>query len=363
MQTARAEADGLRYGPHEYNLDAGYTRRFADSFNQFNEYEASISRGVRIRGKARLDRKIGALGIEVAQNVAEDARHRTALLLKDTWMDLLQSAELTNIRQANAEIHRKSLAALEKRRGLNNASDLDVGLARSALEKSLSALSAAQGKEGLARETLLATFPEINLPVRLPVLPAPQQPENMQKWSQLVLARSHEITIFEKQAEQLSVAARRTALDRFADPNIGLRVFQERGGEEAGIGVIVSIPLGGGQRKAAAARDHSRAISAEYAAAFTRREVGLLATRDVQNVVSTYKTWRSAEAALGSSKFVIERIRRSYELGAHDYAQLLLAEQQYLDSKEAEARARHAAHNAWLQLKIDAHELWLENIH
>ncbi len=363
IETSRAQADSLRMGPHELTLGGSYTRRQISGLGNFGEYDATLSRGLRIRGKARLDREAGQIGVALAENIAEDARHQTALLLKQVWMDWLLTSETQAIRQENVNIHRKALAALEKRRQLNDASDLDVGLARSAMETSLSTLALAQGSEKLAREAITANFPEIIVPPRAPRLPTPDRPENMQKWAQLVLSRSHEITIAEKEAKQLDVQARRSQLDKYADPTIGLRLFHEQGGDETGFGLTVSVPIGVKQRSAVAARDNSKAKAAQYAAAYTRREINLIAQRDVQRVANTYRSWQSAVTALDSSRFVIEKIRRSYELGAHDYTGLLLAEQQYLQSEEAEALTRHNAHNAWLQLRIDAHELWLENVH
>ena len=363
IETSRAQAESLRIGSHELTLGGSYTRRQINGLGNFGEYDATLSKGLRIRGKAQLDKESGLLGIEVAKNIAEDARHQTALALKQVWMDWLHASEIRNIRQENVAIHRKSLIALEKRRHLNDASDLDVGLAQSALETSLSLLAIAQSEEELTRAAIAANFPEIIAPPRAPHLPAPDQPVNMQNWSQLVLMRSHEITIAEKKAEQLSVQARRSKLDKYADPTIGLRLFHEQGGNETGIGLSVSMPIGVKQRSAIAARDYSKAKAAQYAATYTRREVDLVAKRDVQMVLNTYRIWQSTVKALERSLFVIEKKRRSYELGAHDYTALLLAEQQFLDSKESEAQARHKAHNAWLQLRIDAHELWLENIH
>jgi len=363
IETSRAEAQGLRYGPHELTLQGGYTRRYVDGFGSFGEYDTTLSKGVRIRGKAKLDSETGDLGIEISENIAEDARHQTALLLKQVWMDWLLAAETRAQREESTALFRKALSAIERRRDLSDASDLDVGLARSAVEKAVSELSAAQGEELLAKEMITSMFPEIIPPPRAPKLPAPDRPSDMQNWSQMVVSRSHEVTIAEKQAEQLGVIAQRTKLDKYADPEVGLRLFSERGGEETGFGVQISMPLGVKKRKSLAARDRSKAKAADYAAAFTRREVGMVAIRDVKNVQSAYQTWRAAQTALQSSQYVIEKIRRSYELGAHDYAQLLVAEQQHLESIEAETLARHKAHNAWLQLRIDAHELWLDNIH
>ncbi|MCF6274201.1 MAG: TolC family protein, partial [Robiginitomaculum sp.] len=82
IETSRAQADSLRMGPHELTLGGSYTRRQIGGLGNFGEYDATLSRGLRIRGKARLDREAGQIGVALAENIAEDARHQTALLLK-----------------------------------------------------------------------------------------------------------------------------------------------------------------------------------------------------------------------------------------------------------------------------------------
>ncbi len=361
--TSRSQANYLRMGTHELTLDGAYTRREINGLGNFGEYEIGLSKGVRIRGKARLDKEIGLLGIDVAENIAEDARHQTALLLRDVWMSWLLAAEMLEIQKANENLHSKSLARIEKRLKLNNASKLELEMARSALETSLAELAIKQGDEQLARQTIIANFPEIILPSKAPKLPDPEMPSNMQKWQDMILSRSHEVTIAKKKAEQLSVQAKRSKLDKYADPVIGLRLFHEQGGDETGLGFSVAMPLGLKQRSALAAKANSEAKSAQYALAYTKREVELTAKQDVLEVLNTFQNWQASVQALNKSKVVIAKMRRSYELGASKYNELLQAEQNHLISKKQEAMARHAAHNAWLKLKIDAHELWLENIH
>ncbi|OYW85127.1 MAG: hypothetical protein B7Z20_09665, partial [Sphingobium sp. 32-64-5] len=48
-----------------------------------------------------------------------------------------------------------------------------------------------------------------------------------------------------------------------ADPTVGLRLFSEFGGIERGAGVIVSMPLGGGHRKALASEASAGASAAQ----------------------------------------------------------------------------------------------------
>ena len=103
LEAARARAEGLRKGSYEFTVQGSYTRRDVSGGNEFNEYDAQLSRPIRLPGKARLDRAIGALGTEVAENVAEDARHEAALLLAAHWFNWLSaSAQAKVLRDRNA---------------------------------------------------------------------------------------------------------------------------------------------------------------------------------------------------------------------------------------------------------------------
>ncbi|MBU2586790.1 MAG: TolC family protein, partial [Alphaproteobacteria bacterium] len=92
LEAARARAEGLRRGPHEFTVSGSYTRRSLDTGGEFDEYDAQLSRPIRLPGKARLDREIGQFGIEAASNLAEDARHQAALLLSNYWFDWLSAS-------------------------------------------------------------------------------------------------------------------------------------------------------------------------------------------------------------------------------------------------------------------------------
>src|SRR3546814_7311364 len=79
----------------------------------------------------------------------------------------------------------------------------------------------------------------------------------------LVIERSHEIRAAEREAQRLAVVAQRVRADRIADPSFGVRLFSERSGMEQGAGVVMSMPLGGGHRRAAADRASAEGNAAQ----------------------------------------------------------------------------------------------------
>src|SRR5690606_38147884 len=114
-----------------------------------------------------------------------------------------------------------------------------------------------------ARVTFAASFPEIPLPSEPPELADPMLPaQGLEAMRDLVIERSHEIRAADKEAQRLNVTSRRVRAHRTAAPSFGVRLFSERGGAEAGAGVVASIPLGGGYRRAAADQASAEANAA-----------------------------------------------------------------------------------------------------
>lgn len=236
----------LRKGTHEATIAGSYIRRSVDREGGYDEFDATLSRPFRLPGKAALDRESGALGIEVAENQMEDARHQAALVLNGLWHDWLTAGshyrnDLDTVRSLEA-----ALTALRRRIQLRDASALDLDQASAALAQAQAQAAASLSARERARVILAATFPEIPLPLEPAELALPELPtQNLETMRALVIERSHEIRASDRETQRLAVVARRVRADRIADPSFGVRLFSERSGMERGAGVVASIPLGG----------------------------------------------------------------------------------------------------------------------
>lgn len=360
LSGAEAEARRLRAGPHEFVASAGYVRRDVEREGRFDEWEGSVSRAIRLPGKAGLDRRAGALGIEAQKNSADDARHQTALLLADYWMAWLKAEELARLDTADAETWERERQAMARRVTLRDAAVLDLDLVETSLARARAALAQSSGAAREAREALGHMFPELALPAEPPVIAAPDGlGRSRDEWYDLVLTRSHELRFAELEMRRLATLATRADRDRWADPSVGLRVFSERGGEEKGIGLVLSVPLGGGYRRATADMAKADASAATADLARVRREVEETASRDIARVEAGFLEWQQMAAASKASASVLARTQRGHDLRDRSLADLLLAMRQHQEARRAELAARAAAQAALLKLRIDAHELWL----
>jgi len=357
---AQAQNNMLRAGSHEVTAVGSYLRRTVDREGGYDEFDATIGRAFRLPGKAALDRQAGALGIEVAENLAEDVRHQTALTLSGLWYDWLTAGALYRNDLATVAVLDRATQAVQRRRQLRDAADLDIDLAKAAQAQARAQAAGALAMREQARALLAATFPGLTLTAEPPHLAPPGQLATpLEALSVLVVKRSHEIQAAESEAQRLGVVSRRVDADRIADPTIGVRLFSERNGMERGAGVVASIPFGGAYRRAAADQASAEANAARFDLAYVRRSVQATADADLSNARTRMAMWRSMDEAAGSAASAATRTERGEALGEIDLSEMLYARRQAHDARRNEIEARGEAVRALVKLQIDSHSIWV----
>lgn len=360
VEAARADRDMLARGTHEIAVAGSYVRRSVDREGGYDEFDATITRPFRLPGKAALDREAGALGIEVAENRMEDARHQAALQLSGYWNDWLVAGGLYRNDLDTARWLEKELSALRRRVALRDAAALDVDQATAALAQAQAQVATSLAAREQARVALAANFPEIPLPTEPPDTAVPAlPPQGLAVMRDLVIERSHEIRAADREAQRLSIVARRIRADRIADPSFGVRLFSERSGMEQGAGIVMSMPLGGGHRRAAAERASAEGNAAQLEHMSVQRAVTAIADADLSNATLRLEAWKSTDLSARSVADALARTERGYQLGQIDLADLLYARRQAGEARRSEIMARSEAARALLKLEIDSHSLWV----
>lgn len=359
VRAAEAGAAMLRRGSHEFVFQGTVSRRSAEGEGDYGEYDVNLTRPFRLPGKAALDRKAGELGVDVAHNLMEDIRHQTALAFSDLWHDWLVAGAQHRTDLDSVASLKQDMAAVRRRVQLRDASLLEVDQAESALAQAEAQAASSLAAQDQARVKLAAGFPGLALPEDAPLLADPAMPATaLEDLRNLVIERSHEIRASEREAQRLATLARRAAADRVADPSLGVRVFSERGGMEKGVGLVGSIPLGGGYRRAAHDQATANASAAELDLARVRRAIEATATADLGDVRAREAVWRSMESAAASASAAAARTKRGYELGQIDLTDALFARRQANETRRQAIDARANLLRAILRLQIDAHEIW-----
>lgn len=361
IDAARAQAGALAKGPQEITITATALNRSVDREGSFAEFDATITRPFRLPGKARIDRKTGAAGITFAQNMMADARHQAALMLAQLWFDWVEAGALASNDAANVANLDQALAAIRRRAMLRDASALDIDKASAALSRARGQLADSRAKAAEARARLKATFPTIPLPTEPPAPTTPTVPEiGFAALGKLVIDRSHEIGAAQAQADRQGFIADRARAERRPDPSFGVRAFSERSGMERGLGIVASLPLGGGYRRYQAEEALANARAASQELAVVQRSVGATAAADQALAESRLAGWQALAEAARAAEAVAQRTLTGNKLGAIDLADLLYAQRQANDARREEISARLQALRAILKLEIDSHVIWID---
>ena len=345
IDAARAESAALRRGSHEITAQGTLSRRTVDREGRYVEYDATVSRAFRLPGKAALDRRAGALGVDIAENRMEDSRHQAALTLATLWYDWVLASELH--RNAGMLVANQDalVAATRRRAELRDAAELDLQQAGASLALATAPAGDAAASRDRARALLETRFPDLPLPAEAPALHEPSvSNDDLLRLQRLIVEHSHEIAAAAGTAERQSVLARRARVDRFADPSLGVRL----------------LPLGGGHRRALADRASAEASAARAEQVIVEREVAGNAAADAAEFRARQIAWHASRESVRHAEASASLAARGQQLGAIDLAERLYADRQANEARAQELGARAAAARLILKLRIDAHTLWIE---
>jgi len=252
---AGSQAEALRVGPHEFTLGGAYGQKDVDGEGEYNEWEASITRSLRWPGKARLDRELGGVLTEAAENSLADARHAEAQALLSAWFGWLKAEAQASSDRELAQALEQAANAVRSQFRQGDASQMQVELA----EAEAGRAAAAAGRSAMAarqlRHALQIAYPALTVPEQPPEVPEPIAPDRpLAEWPALILERSHELHLAELAESRAQLHAQRASKERWPDPTVGVRMLDEFDGAEKTLGVVVSVPLPGRYRSALAAQ-------------------------------------------------------------------------------------------------------------
>ncbi len=361
VTAAQAQAGALSKGPQEITVTGSALRRSVDREGSYQEFDATVARPFRLPGKAALDRTTGIAGIAAAQNRMADARHQAALDLSRLWFDWIGAGATADTDSRNVANLERALHAVRRRAQLRDAAALDVEQAQSALSRARGQLSDSRALMAEAEARLRATYPTIPLSIAPPPPGIPAEPPmSFEALGRLVIERSHEIAAAQADADRLGFAAQRARAERIADPSLGVRAFSERSGMERGLGLVATMPLGGGYRRFVAQEAGALSGAAVQEVAVVRRSVEATAAADVALARARLESWTAVREAATSAESVATRTLSGNRLGAIDLSDLLYAQRQANDARREEVRARVEALRAILKLEIDSHVVWID---
>ena len=150
----------LAAGTHEWTAKASTQRRQVGGVGNSTEWSVGVERGIRIGGKAGLDRQLGEVDIEIGRARVGEARHEAARALSELWLNWLAAHSAQALLKEQLSFAETNLAAVEKRKRAGDASALDVSIAQSDLAEVRRQASQADSTLAKARAKLRVRWPD-----------------------------------------------------------------------------------------------------------------------------------------------------------------------------------------------------------
>lgn len=361
IQFEEANRDRLRAGVYEFTVRADAQNRhvtLAPGSTNYGEYGVAVDRPVRLPGKAALDAKIGAEGVQVARLTQGAALHDTSRRLLQLWFAWLR--EYAAVRQWTQQVAvlGQQVDITRKRVRAGDAPRLELNLAEAAASQAEASALQAQTRESMARGELEQTFPGLHPPETVTLVEPQPVTQSFEYWRDRIVEHNHEVARAREEVKRRELLVSRARADQMPDPTVGVRYMNEFGGAEKIAGMFVSVPLPGQARSAlsqAAVAQVGVAAQNEYAAL---RMVSTEVSSTYLGAVGAYDASQKARAAAEAMTRNAELTARAYQLGESSLNDALVARRLALESGLASRNAQLQAQEARYRLLLDAHLLW-----
>jgi len=363
LRAQAAEAERLQLGPHEWSVRVTAQQRRAQeqgAAGRYTEGQVALERAVRLGGKAELDAEIGQRLQATATLQRNDAIHEVSRTLLRAWFDWLRDRELVRLWQAQLKLGEALLQVAQRRVRAGDAAQMELRQQEASQAQAEAELRAAQAREATSGGWLALHHPGLN--AAAPVLAEPQARDLPEQddtaLASALEAASHEAQLARLEAELAATRAQRQALERHADPTLGVFVSSERGGAERLAGGSIQWPLGSAARAASERQALAQADVAREQAQLVQRKVQAEAQAQCTQARAALHIWRAQADASQRQAQLVQTSVRAWELGEYSQSDVQLARRQFIELARREIEARSEARHAAMRIWLDLHAIW-----
>ena len=291
-------------------------------------------------GRNRLGIEIARESVLASRQALIEVEQQVLLAAVSAYVDVRLAQEVVALRQSNLRLITKELRAAEARFDVGETTRTDVAIAEARLAGSRSALAAAEGNLMIAREAYKAATGDY--PGELAALPKlPALPKSLVEAQSVALAThpqiaqsQHLVTVAEFQL-QLAKAATKPRVSAGASLGVdddGL------GTQSLSLSLNQTIYAGGSlsslQRRAIAIKDQSQAGLQQTAVGIVER-LGVAWA----NLAVSAASIAASQEQIRAAQTAFEGVRQEAELGSRTTLDVLDAEQELLDARNARLSA------------------------
>ena len=358
LEVARQDSALVKGSPYEWTATLTSQQRKLDAGGpNYREWNAALQRPLRLPTKTGVDNRIGQALLDQGDAQYGEAFHETARELLNLWLDWLHAEQSAALAMANQQSAQENLDLVQTRVTAGDASQLDASLAQGELAEQQRAGNDAKIAATVAWARLHARYPGITQEFSTLPTAVPLELE-VEFWHDRIITESDELKIAQTQWLQAQATGDRMRANRLPDPTVGVFTASEFGGKESVVGVTLSMPIPGSQRRALASRSLQAAEMARQDLELVRREVEANIAISLANTQGAYESWQLAEAGATAIQGNSELMQRAYTLGEADLQALLSARRLATAAAQNALAAKVAAARAYYLLLVDAHLVW-----
>lgn len=360
-----AMATQLRLGPNDWVLRAGLAQRSERGGASFSEREIAVERTLRWGSKAAQDDDLATQVRRVASLRLQSAWQDAAAALLSQWFDALRDQQTAWHQQHQVQLATAQVAALQRRVAAGDAAPLLLRQAEGELARTSAAQASAEQRASTSRLALLRRYPQ--LAAAWPA--AGSAPDTAQadvrqpgsadqaKTAEQLLDRHPALGAAQAELVLARLQLRRLEADRQADPTLGLRFAQERGGAERVLGFTVSMPFGGPLRESRVQGGQAALAGAEARLRGLQQQLATDAARLSAAPEQAAAVQQRLQAAARAAALSAQMTQRAQVAGEATLAELLQQQRQAGEAALAGAMADIDLLQAQAGLQLALHRL------
>jgi cobalt-zinc-cadmium efflux system outer membrane protein len=364
LRAEEAEGRRLQAGPHEWNLGMSRQQRRtqtpdpATGTTRYNEWDASLQRGLRLPGKAQTDDALAHAGIEAIHWSRGETLHELSRKLLADWFNGLREEASARAWAEQAALLDKQAQQLNRRRELGDASRLEALQATAAAAQARSQVRMSRSRANATGIELQQHYPGLALPENLPETDPQPLTEPPTHWLEIILKQDHELGTARAETRRAQLLARRADQERLPDPTLGLMMGRERSGEERVTSLTLSIPLPGESRAAQRDAELARADAAARREAAVLQKVKSATLSQIEQTRGAFDTWQASKDAARELWDAADLAARAWQLGEGTLAESLAARRLAFEARLTAQHNRFDALEKHNRLLLDSHRLW-----
>ncbi len=284
--------------------------------------------------------------------------HETSKDLLATWFNYLKALQSRLVAEKNSQLGDQIGRIAQVRYKVGDVARLDAQLATAEQGRLKAFLDLARGNEFASGEAVSQRYPGIGLIKNFKWDGIPNLQARKEILREQYLERNHELRLVKSDSERFDLQAKRSSLDKYPDPTIGIYTANEFGGAERINGISLSFPIPGGARFSNASAAASESEIARQRVIEVEQRISVEFERLWSQMISRKTAAETLLAAAKTQNDAAQAAEKAYVLGEGSISDLIAARKAANENQLSADLMRLDALESYYRMRLDLHEIW-----